>query len=51
MARQLARRRVAWTSPFASGLSAGISLVKGKRQDVAAPWEEAAQGFEAAELP
>jgi len=51
MARQLARRRVAWASPFALALRAGISLLKGKRQDAAAHWEKAAQGFEAAELP
>ena len=47
MARQLARRRLPWASPFASGLRAGISLLQGTRQDAAAHWEAAIQGFEA----
>jgi eukaryotic-like serine/threonine-protein kinase len=51
IARQLARRRLPWASPFAWAMRAGISLLKGQRQDAAAHWEAAVQGFEAADLP
>jgi hypothetical protein len=51
MARQLTRRHLPWASPFALALRAGISQLNGKRQDAAAHWEAAVQGFEAADLP
>lgn len=51
MARQLARRRLPWASPFASALRASISLLKGQRRDATAHWEAAVDGFEASDLP
>jgi eukaryotic-like serine/threonine-protein kinase len=51
MARQLARRRLPWASPFALALQAGISLLNDKQQDAVAYWEAAVRGFEVADLP